>query len=93
VIEKSVLHDEGTEENLRTCHLRGWVEPIANTIPRGKLTADGSLPPGFVFSEQAPLYRLTDSGWNAIHRAYVVALLSLIVAFLALGVAVIGLKP
>jgi hypothetical protein len=93
VIEKSIPHDERTEENLRTCHLRSWVEPIANAIPRGQLTAGGGLPPGFVFSEQAPLYRLTDSGWNAIHRTHVLALLSLIVALLALGVAVIGLKP
>ena len=33
---------EEMEEALRTCHLRGWIEPIANCIPRGKIE-DGKL--------------------------------------------------
>ena len=27
VIEKSIPNNDETEENLRTCYLRGWVEP------------------------------------------------------------------
>lgn len=91
VVEKSIPNDERTEENLRTCHLRGWVEPIENAVPKGKLKEDGSLPDGNLFSGHGPLYRLTDSGWNAIHRTHVLTLLGLIVAILGIGVAVLGL--
>lgn len=93
VIEKAIPNSETKEENLRTCHLRGWVEPIENAIPKGKLAPDGSLPSDDIFTEQAPLYRLTDSGWNAIHRTHVITLLSIILSLIAVGVAVLGLKP
>ena len=93
VIEKSIPDSVEKKENLRTCHLRGWVEPIENAIPKGKLEPDGSLPSGDIFTEQVPLYRLTDSGWNAIHRTHVITLLSIILSLIAVGVAAIGLKP
>ena len=92
VIEKAIPDSETKEENLRTCHLRGWVEPIVNAIPKGKLAPDGSLPSGDIFTEQTPLYRLTDSGWNAIHRTHVIALLGIILSLIAAGVAVLSLK-
>ena len=92
VIEKAIPDNDETEENLITCHLRGWVEPIKNAIPKGKLLKDGSLPEGNVFSKQGPIYRLTDSGWGAIHRTYVIALLGLVVSLLALGISVIAIK-
>jgi hypothetical protein len=93
VIERAILDNEINEANLRTCHLRGWVEPIENAIPQGKLNRDGSLPSGKLFTEYGPIYRLTDSGWNAIHRTHVITLLGLLVSLIALGVAVISLKP
>lgn len=93
VIEKAIPDSEKKEENLRTCHLRGWVEPIENAIPKGNLTPDGKLPSGDIFTKKAPLYRLTDSGWNAIHRTYVITFLSIILSIIAVGVAVLGLKP
>ena len=93
VIERAIPDDERTEENLRTCYLRGWVEPIENAIPKGKLTDDGNLPEGNQFPNYGPLYRLTDSGWNAIHRTHVIALLGVIVSLLAAAVGVIALHP
>lgn len=93
VIEKAIPHDEETEANLRTCHLRGWVEPIENAIPRGNLTEDGRLPEGDLFSTVGPLYRLTESGWNAIHRTHVIALLGLIASLIAALLGVIALQP
>lgn len=62
VIEKAIPDSEENEENLRTCHLRGWVEPIENATLKGNLATDGSLPHGAIFTEQSPLYKLTDSG-------------------------------
>lgn len=93
VIERAIPDDEKTEANLRTCHVRGWIEPIENAIRKGRLTSDGNLPEGNIFSEIAPLYRLTDSGWNAIHRTHVIALLGLIASLVAAGVSVLALYP
>ena len=92
VIEKAIPDSEEKEENLRTCHLRGWMEPIEKAIPKGNLKPDGSLSSGAIFTKQAPLYRLTDSGWNAIHRVHFIALLGIIVSLLAVGAAVLGLQ-
>jgi len=57
VIELAVPDDELTEANLRTCHLRGWVEPIENAIAKGQLTENGNLPLGNMFNKCGPLYR------------------------------------
>lgn len=92
VIERAIPDDEVTEANLRTCHLRGWVEPIENAIPKGQLAEDGGLSEGSIFNKQGPLYRLTDAGWNAIHRAHVIALLGVIVSLLAAGLGVIAFQ-
>lgn len=92
VIERALPEDEETETNLRTCHLRGWVEPLENAIPQGRLTEDGRLPSGDVFSKCGPLYRLTDSGWDAIQRTHVITLLGILVSLLGVGVAVLALR-
>ena len=69
VIEKAPLSEPGLEEALRTCHMRGWVEPISKAIPKGKLTKDGSLPDE-LFTEIGPYYRLTEAGWSVIKRTH-----------------------
>jgi len=61
VIEKSVGEEEQVDEALRTCYLRGWVEPIEKAIPHGKLTSNGKLPEGYIFTESKPIYRLTEA--------------------------------
>jgi hypothetical protein len=80
VIEKAVPDNDQTEAELRTCHMRGWIEPIENSVAAGNLTPDGELPKGPLLTKRKPLYRLTDSGWNHIYRANSVALFG---AFLA----------
>lgn len=81
VIERAVGDDEKTEVHLRTCHLRGWVEPVSNAVPKGRLSADGRLPSGQLFDGHGPIYRLTDSGWAAIHRAHLWVLVGVAIAF------------
>lgn len=57
---------EGIAEALRTCHLRGWVQVIENSVPTGSLTPEQQLPdPLFVKAE--PIYGLTSSGWDILH--------------------------
>ena len=96
VIERSPPHSEQFDAALRTCHLRGWIEPIHDGIPIARLQPDGSFP-GFPLRERAPIYRLTEGGWQVINRAqgwilaaFTVAILSLVVSILSL---IISMKP
>lgn len=70
VVEKVPASQPGLEEALRTCHMRGWLEPISNAIPKGKLTKEGNLPSGQLFTEIGPYYRLTEAGWATIRRTH-----------------------
>jgi hypothetical protein len=38
VVEKAVEDTAEMDAALKTCHMRGWVEPLENAIPKGKLT-------------------------------------------------------
>jgi len=75
VIEKALPETEEHFENIQTCLMRGWVEILRDSVPTGKLQPDGSLPDGEIFSNEKHLYRLTDSGWNAIHRSHMLNIL------------------
>lgn len=88
VIENAVEPSEEMENILLTCLLRGWVEQHAQNIPHGKL---GNLenPSTPMFQSTATVYRLTDSGWNAIHRTHE---LSILAVLLTIGSVFIGLK-
>jgi len=95
VVEKSLHSGEKTDAALRTCHMRGWVEPIEHAIPQGELTPDGRLPDGDVFQHVSPLYRLTEAGWQVVHRTktwimatFTVALATLVASIISLIVAV-----
>jgi hypothetical protein len=72
VVEKAVSEGESKEvvAALRTCSLRGWVEIQSNAVPRAKLTPEGRLPEGLPISGIAPVYKLTEAGWNVIHRSH-----------------------
>jgi hypothetical protein len=90
-IQTTLRHDEETEAALRTCYIRGWIEPLTEAIPQGRLTDEGNLPDGPMFTGESPLWRLTEAGWHVIHRmrAWVVATCfiagaTLVVALMAL---------
>jgi hypothetical protein len=92
VIENALEEKEDVAEALRTCHMRGWVEPLVNAVPTGALSPNGPLHSKLTTTK--PLYRLTDSGWNAINRKLhmdvfncIVAATSLVVSLVALVVA------
>ena len=90
VIEKALKETEETAANLRTCHLRGWVEPLENAVAQGSLTPEGNLPDQKLFTHVGPIYRLTDSGWAAIHRTHVLILLSTFLALITLIVSLLS---
>ncbi len=84
VIEKAVEDNSETDAILKTCYMRGWVEPIKDAIPKGRLTPGGELPDGNIFDKVGPIFRLTDSGWSVINRSHQWFIMSIFVAVLAL---------
>lgn len=89
VVEKAVPDTEDNAAALKTCFMRGWVEPLENAVPTGDLAADGSLPRGRLFTRATTLYRLTDSGWAVINRTHMLQLLAIFLAAIAV---IIGLR-
>lgn len=87
VIERAVTDNGETAAHLSTCQLRGWIEPISNAVPKGRLTGDGRLPAGGLFDGQGAIYRLTDSGWAAIQRAHMWVISGVALAFASVMIA------
>jgi len=92
VIEKAMPHTEQNNENIQTCLMRGWVEVLHESIPTGKLNVDG-LPDGRGFDGVETIYRLTDSGWNAIHRTHVMVLLGIVVSLMSVAITLLSIRP
>ena len=94
-IEKAVSEGESEEviAALRTCNLRGWVEVLTDAVPRGKLTPEGELPKDFLMSDVAlaPMYKLTEAGWNVIHRSHEWVVVTCFIAAATLIAAIIGI--
>ena len=88
VIAYAVPDNEETDALLKTCFMRGWVEPLENSIPKGKLQPDDSLPKGPMFQSQGPVWKLTDSGWSAIYRSHQLTILGLFVSMVGVLIAV-----
>ena len=93
VIEKAVNEDEDDEviATLRTCNLRGWVEIHAGAVPRTKLTPDGKLPEGLPITGMAPVYKLTEAGWNVIHRSHEWVIATFVVVAITLAATIVGI--
>jgi hypothetical protein len=87
VIERAVKTTAETDTALKTCHMRGWVEPLESAIPQGNLTPDGRLPENLNF-EAGPLYKLTSAGWSVIYRSNQLALVALVIALISLLVSI-----
>jgi hypothetical protein len=82
VIGEAVPDNEENDALLMTCHMRGWVEPLKDSVPKGRLNPDGTFLNGQLFQSQGPLWKLTDSGWSAINRSHQLTILGLFLAML-----------
>lgn len=89
VIEFAVEDTQELDVLLKTCFMRGWVEPLQSAVPRNCLNPDGSLPSRNMFRSSGPLWKLTDSGWAAIQRRHEVLVLGILVAVLGVAVAIV----
>jgi len=90
VIERAPPHSEELQASLHTCHLRGWVEPVFNVVPHGRLTPDGKLPAGHLFDDTRPVYRLTEGGWLVLHRSHSWVVATFVVATATLVASLLG---
>ena len=92
LIENAVEDNERTDVALKTCYMRGWVEPLTNdAIPKGQLLPDGRIPAGGPFQGKAGvIYTLTDAGWSVIHRAQLWTLVSVGLGVIAALVSIIA---
>lgn len=87
IIEYAVEDNQETDALFKTCYMRGWVEPLQNSVPKGRLQANGSLPNGPMFDSAGPIWKLTDTGWGVIQRRQELGILALFVAITGLVVA------
>lgn len=92
VIEKAIPDTAQNHENIQTCLMRGWVELLHEPIPTEDLNANGSLPDNGNPVKKTNIYRLTDSGWNAIHRTHVMVVLGIAIAILGVVTALPQIK-
>lgn len=88
VIENALEHTDETDAALKTCYMRGWVEILENSVPRGQLTKEGTLPEGQLFNSSSPIWKLTDSGWAAINRVHEWTLIGVFLAAISTLVAI-----
>lgn len=90
LIEHAVTEDEeGVAEALRTCDMRGWVEVVEDAVPHRTVDASGALSDDL--AGVAPIYRLTDAGWQQIRRTHTWVLFTFAVALLTLLATIVAL--
>ncbi len=89
-IERAVQYNQRVVNALCTCHMRGWVEPLSDSVPFGDLSAESTVP-GYLIKGSKPTYRLTGAGWEVIHGTHRVVVTTLIVATAALAASIIGI--
>lgn len=82
VIEKALPDADQNQANIRTCMIRGWVDLLRESIPSTNIDNNYDLSKALDLNRKEDIYKLTDSGWNAIHRTHVITLLSIIIALL-----------
>jgi hypothetical protein len=86
VIEKPVgSENERVAAALSTCYMRGWVDILQNAVPTGKIQGTGDnirLPDSY--SGIAPIYRLTEAGWDVINSSHNWVIITFFIAFATL---------
>jgi len=90
VVERGPSRREPSDAALRSCHLRGWAEPIANAVRSGTLGPEGTIPDGQVYDRVGPIYRITEAGWHVLHRSHAWIVMTLVIALASLVATLLG---
>jgi len=87
IISGGIKVDDEIEAALRTCSMRGWIEPVTGTIPQYNVSKD------FKFNKEkpGPAYRLTEVGWNVIHGSYILIKATFCVTIITLIITLVQL--
>ena len=82
VVEHALQDTSQNQANIRTCIIRGWIGLLHESVPSTNIDNNYGLSKRLEFNNNQDIYKLTDSGWNAIHRTHVITLLGIIIALL-----------
>lgn len=83
VVEKAIdTNDRDVSAAIHTARMRGWVDVLQDAVPKAQLGPNGTMPERW--EHVAPIYRLTEAGWNAIHRTQGWVVATFIVSLAAL---------
>lgn len=85
LIEYAVETNNENRALMLTCQLRGWVEILHEGVPSAALKSNGDIPPNILDNlKKENIWRLTDSGWAAIHRSHQITILGVFLVILGL---------
>lgn len=90
VVERGPSRREPSDAALRSCHLRGWAEPIGNAVRSGSLGPDGTIPDGHVYDRIGPIYRITEAGWHVLRRTHIWVVMTFVLALASLVATLLG---
>ena len=90
VVEQSPPDEEWFDLAVRTCHIRGWVDVLHDSLPSGRLRYDGNQP--VLPQEMKPktIYRLTEGGWAVIHGSHAWLIATFVVSLLSLAAGIVS---
>lgn len=88
VVECSPPDAEWFDVGVRTCHIRGWVEVLHDSLPTGVVHTVGGTPR--IPTEWKPKthYRLTEGGWTVLRRGHGWVIATFIISLLSLAAGV-----
>ena len=70
VVDLSPPNEEWFDVAVRTCHIRGWVEILHESIPTGHIQFEGRCPVILQEMDSRTMYRLTEGEWSVINRSH-----------------------
>ena len=90
VVEHSPPNEEWFDLAVRTCHIRGWVDVLHDSIPSGTVRIEGNrtLLPDVM--KPKTIYRLTEGGWAVIHRSHAWIIATFVISMLSLTAGVVS---
>ena len=78
-----------TRGALRTCHLRGWLEPMFDGEAINSRQLQAGVPTDT--THRSPMYRVTEAGWDALRRPHAWGLIGVFLSLVAAVASVVAL--
>jgi len=88
LIEYAVKHTDENSNLLRTCYMRGWIEPMQESVGFGEVNDDGTLVGDQLYNRIDTMWKLTDSGWGAINRNHQLMVLGVFLTIISIVISI-----